>query len=170
MLAVRTRLRWGIAISAILTLAGLLASTSADVQQPAVPAPRIDPTPQVESGRPSRCGRVTPRSSDTLFVVLHEAPEWTGVDEESDWAKSYRMVWDGPIQTWTTMRKVRVPSLDHRMIESIEPATSIFSPGHAVFVRVRVVAPGDLEAALAWVRARPDVERASVRIDFSRPW
>ncbi len=99
-------------------------------------------------------------SRDRLFVILREEPEWTGADEESDWSKSSRMVWDGPIQTWTTMRQVRVPSLNHRMIDSIEPVQP-HTP--EIFVMVRVVVPGDLEAALEWVRANPEVRYADVR-------
>jgi hypothetical protein len=159
------------AIALVLAIAGTMIGAAAiAVEQPlerlVVDAPRTDFVTAEIASDPIICRRhQSPRSKDTLFVVLRDEPEWTGIDEESDWSKSYHMVWDGPIRTWTTMRTVRVPSLDHRMIESIEP---VGTEHHAVYVHVRVVVPGDLEAALEWVRARPEVESASVRLEYPR--
>jgi hypothetical protein len=106
--------------------------------------------------------RARPNSVDTLFVVMRDEVEWTGVVEESDWSKVCQITWDGPIRTWTTMRKVRVPSLDNRMIESIEP---VGTEHNAIYVHLRVIVPGDVDAALAWIRSRPEVESAALRIE-----
>ena len=112
--------------------------------------------------RPAIATPVTTRSPDTLVVELRSAPEWTGVVEESDWAKSYHMAWNGPIRSWTTMRNIRVPSLDHRMIESIELADPRVE--NRIRVRVRVVVSGDLEAARDWVASNPAVNAAAVEM------
>lgn len=169
MLAERTR------IVGLVTAVGLVIATAGAIcSEREEPIERLSVDVRVDLATPEMgsnghedaisCSRHRPPlGEDTLFVVLRDEPEWTGVEEESDWARSYHMVWDGPIRTWTTMRKVRVPGLDHRMIESIEP---VGTEHHAVFVRVRVVVPGDLEAALEWVRARPEVESASVRLEY----
>jgi hypothetical protein len=162
MLATRVRLTRSVATAAIVAV-GLFAwreARSVDVH-----AAQVHEPVRAERHR-DRCGAVeAPRSDDTLVVYLHEPAEWTGVEVESDWAKTFRMVWDGPIRSWTTMRLVRVPSLDHRMIESIAP----WSIGHGnevlrLRVKVRVVVPGDLDAALEWARVNPAVASAEVSI------
>jgi hypothetical protein len=141
------------------------------VQRDEHPTARAADTSRDQPRTRRRCELEMVPSTDTLRVVLHEAPAWTGVDIESDWAKSFRMVWDGPITSWTTMRQVRVPGLDHRMLDSIEPIVmSGDTPGardtRTIRVKVRVVVPGDLEAALAWVAANPAVESARVEVSY----
>jgi hypothetical protein len=163
MLATRVRLACATAIGATVALALSLVTVGGD--RVAVDD-RVAERPSDDQPRTRRrCDVETVPSKDSLTVVLHEAPEWTGVDVESDWAKSFRMVWDGPITSWTTMRQVRVPGLDHRMIESIEPIEAT-RDARAIRVKVRVVVPGDLEAALAWVAANPAVESARVEVSY----
>jgi hypothetical protein len=135
------------------------------VQRDEHPTARAADTSRDQPRTRRRCELEMVPSTDTLRVVLHEAPAWTGVDIESEWAKSFRMVWDGPITSWTTMRQVRVPGLDHRMIESIEPIAAT-REARTIRVKVRVVVPGDLEAALAWVAANPAVESARVEVSY----
>ncbi|MFN0248518.1 MAG: hypothetical protein ACKV2T_16620 [Kofleriaceae bacterium] len=178
MLATRVRLARATAIGATVAIA--LVALVVDVVPPAMdrgtPAlaretPVVEPPPSDPPRRARRgCDQEAVHSTDTLQVVLREAPEWTGVDIESDWAKTFRMVWDGPITSWTTMRQVRVPALDHRMIESIEPMVFLGETADArtIRVKVRVVVPGDLEAALAWVAANPAVESARVEVTYVR--
>lgn len=153
MLAIRARFVCSIAVVALVGL-GLVAMHWRTGDRP---RREIDAT---AIRLPMTCAAAMVGDPDTLHVVLHEVPEVTGQTIESDWAKSFRMVWDGPIQTWTTMRMVRVPALDHRMIDSIEPSSE--TDVRVLRVRVRVVVPGDLEAALAWIRANPAVRTAEV--------
>ncbi len=162
MLADRPRLRWAIEVSALLAIIAF-----------AYFASPVTPTEELDAAAPPTVTATAPAASpsvhdtpDTLIVHLHDVPEWTGIEDESDWAKSYRIVWDGPIRTWTTMRDIRVPSLNHRMIESIEPGRERCGlpskNSRVIVVKVRVVVPGDLEAALEWVRSNPAVEQANV--------
>lgn len=145
----------GIVGASILGLAGAAVVTRSKVTRPT-------PTSPTETTRSVQRDEQPAPSPDTLVVELRSAPEWTGVVVESDWAKSYRMAWNGPIRSWTTMRNIRVPSLDHRMIESIEPVDPQVE--NRIRVRVRVVVPGDLEAARDWVASNPAVNVAAVEM------
>jgi hypothetical protein len=51
--------------------------------------------------------RARPNSVDTLFVVMRDEVEWTGVVEESDWSKVCQITWDGPIRTAMWMQRSR---------------------------------------------------------------
>ncbi len=153
----------GIVGASILGLAGAAVVTRFTASEVTRPTPMLstETTRSVQRDEDERSQAAAP-SPDTLVVELRAAPEWTGVVVESDWAKSYRMAWNGPIRSWTTMRNIRVPSLDHRMIESIEPADPQVE--NRIRVRVRVVVPGDLEAARDWVASNPAVNVAAVEM------
>lgn len=175
MLADRPRTRWAIEICALLAVvsgavwASRRVETSFSTETPADPVPfqrthlctgptrplLVDPAPAVrETEQPAM-----------IVATLRFSPERTTKVIDSDWHRRYRGEGEGPIETWTRMRNVNVPSLNDRLFEEVRPFLLVgdgFDLSRAVLIEVRAVVPGDAEAALERVRANPDVDHADV--------